>query len=93
MILDRSTAPGFQIPKEISFPTPIIRTLSNGVPIYFIPTPEIDAIKLEICADTGLTDKNFDKKLVPSFTLQMVMEGTKTKNAAELDDFFDTYAT
>lgn len=93
MILDRSTAPGFQIPKEISFPTPLIRTLSNGVPIYFIPTPEIDAIKLEISTDAGLADENFDKKLVPSFTLQMVMEGTKTKNAAELDDFFDTYAT
>ncbi|WP_373495981.1 M16 family metallopeptidase [Aquiflexum sp.] len=93
MILDRSTAPEFQIPKEISFPTPVIRTLSNGVPIYFIPTPEIDAIKLEISAVAGLPDENFDKKLVPSFTLQMVMEGTKTKNAAELDDFFDTYAT
>jgi zinc protease len=93
MILDRSIAPGFQIPKEISFPTPQIRTLSNGVPIYFIPTPEIDAIRLEINSDADSLYKNSDKKLVPSFALQMVMEGTKTKNAAELDDFFDTYAT
>ena len=93
MILDRSITPGFQIPKEISFPKPSIRTLSNGVPIYFIPTPEIDAIKLEINSDADSLYKNSDKKLVPSFALQMVMEGTKTKNAAELDDFFDTYAT
>lgn len=93
MNLDRSTAPEFQIPKEISFPKPSIRTLSNGVPIYFIPTPEIDAIKLEISSDLDSLDKNHIKKLVPSFALQMVMEGTKSKNAAELDDFFDTYAT
>jgi predicted Zn-dependent peptidase len=93
MILDRSTAPGFQIPKEISFPKPSIRTLSNGVPIYFIPTPEIDAIRLEINSEADSSYKNSEKKLVPSFALQMVMEGTKSKNASELDDFFDTYAT
>lgn len=93
MILDRSTAPGFQIPKEIIFPKPSIRTLSNGVPIYFIPTPEIDAIKLEINSDVDYYEKNPAKKLVPSFVLQMVMEGTKTKSVAELDDFFDTYAS
>lgn len=93
MILDRSIAPGFQIPKEINFPTPQIRTLSNGVPIYFIPTPEIDAIRLEINTEADSLYKNSEKKLVPSFVLQMLMEGTKTKNASELDGFFDTYAS
>jgi zinc protease len=90
-MLDRSKAPDFKIPSSIEFPTPIQRTLPNGVHLYFIPTPEIDAIKLEISSTINEGSKN--KLLVPYFSLEMVTEGTITKDAAQLDDFFDTYAS
>jgi len=88
---DRSKAPDFKIPKSIEFPTPIQRTLPNGVHLYFIPTPQIDAVKLDISSTINEASKS--KLLVPYFALEMVTEGTLSKNAAELDDFFDTYAS
>ncbi len=90
-MLDRSKAPDFKIPKSIEFPTPIQRTLPNGVHLYFIPTPQIDAVKLDISSTINEASKS--KLLVPYFALEMVTEGTLSKNAAELDDFFDTYAS
>lgn len=90
-MLDRSKAPDFKIPTSIEFPTPIQRTLPNGVPLYFIPTPEIDAVKLEI--SSSINESTDNKLLVPFFALEMVTEGTHSKDAAELDDFFDSYAS
>lgn len=89
-MLDRSKAPDFRIPTSIEFPTPIQRTLPNGVHLYFIPTPEIDAVRLEI--SSTINERNEVKKLAPYFALEMVTEGTKSKTSKELDDFFDTYA-
>jgi predicted Zn-dependent peptidase len=93
MIVDRSIAPAFQIPDKIDFPSPIPRTLKNGVHLYFIPTPEIGAVRLEINADAPATLGAEEIKLASYFTLHMLMEGTKGKNSAVLDDFFDTYAS
>lgn len=93
MSLDRSKAPSFNIPEEIDFSSPIQRTLSNGVPLYFIPTPELNAIKIEINTDALRGDLGQRKKLVSYFTLHMLLEGTKTKDASTLDDFFDYYAS
>jgi predicted Zn-dependent peptidase len=90
-MLDRSKAPDFRIPTSIEFPTPIQRTLPNGVHLYFIPTPEIDAVRLEI--SSTINERNPNKKLVPYFALEMVTEGTKNQSSEELDDFFDTYAS
>jgi zinc protease len=93
MILDRTIAPGFQIPEQITFPSPIKRTLKNGVHLYFIPTPEIGAVKLEINADSNRVTGMEDKKLVSYFTLHLLLEGTLSKSSVELDNFFDTYAS
>ncbi|MCH7415155.1 insulinase family protein [Belliella sp. R4-6] len=93
MILDRSKAPEFLIPENITLQNPIKRTLHNGVHLYFIPTPEIDAIRLEINTDTQRSLNIVDKKLTSFFTLNMIMEGTKQMSALELDDFFDQYAS
>jgi zinc protease len=93
MTLDRSVAPAFQVPEQIDFPKPIKRTLENGVRLYFIPTPEIQAIKFEIISDSSGVLGLEEKKLEAYFTLHMIKEGTNTKPSSELDDFFDTYAT
>ncbi len=93
MALDRSKAPDFQVPQDITLQNPIKRTLPNGVHLYFIPTPEIDAIRLEISSDTQKSWESENKKLTSFFTLNMIMEGTKSRSASELDDFFDFYAS
>lgn len=93
MTLDRSRSPEFQIPDDISLQNPIKRTLLNGVHLYFIPTPDIDAIRLEINTDTQRSSGLMDKKLTSFFTLNMIMEGTNLLSASELDDFFDHFAS
>lgn len=93
MTLDRSKTPEFLIPQDIHLPNPIKRTLPNGVHLYFIPTPEIDAIRLEINSETQNSSNSADKKLTSFFTLHMMMEGTKSMDGSELDDFFDFYAS
>ncbi|AWW32320.1 insulinase family protein [Echinicola strongylocentroti] len=92
-VLDRSKAPEFKIPESIALTKPIKRTLKNGVPLYFIPTPEIDAVKLEIITESNKQLLEEGDGLVPFFTLNMLMEGTKTMNSPELDNFFDFYAS
>ncbi len=93
MTLDRTQAPKFHIPEEVHFPKPIKRTLPNGVPLYFIPTPEIDAVRLEINTDSQKTQGAESKRLLAYFALHLLLDGTKTKSSEELDDFFDTYAS
>lgn len=93
MTIDRSLAPEFKIPEHIDFPKPLQRTLRNGVHLYFIPTLEIGAVKLELVADSPGILGRTEKKLVSYFTLHMLLEGTNTKPSAKLDEFFDTYAT
>jgi zinc protease len=93
MILDRFKSPGFKIPEAINLTSPIKRTLKNGVPLYFIHTPHIDAIKLEVIFPTYHPEYLQDKALVPFFTLNMLLEGTKSMESGKLDDFFDFYAS
>jgi zinc protease len=93
MTLNRSQAPEFKIPEDISLPKPTKRTLKNGVHLFFIPTTAVDAVRLEINTDTQSMVGDLEKKLVAYFTLHLTLEGTKTKNSEVLDDFFDTYAS
>ncbi|HLW19595.1 MAG TPA: pitrilysin family protein [Cyclobacteriaceae bacterium] len=93
MTLDRSRAPEFKIPEKITHVKPIKRVLTNGVPLFFIHTPHIDAVKIEVitAANNGLLMT--DKALVPFFTLHMLLEGTKSLKSEQIDNFFDHYAS
>lgn len=91
--LDRSKAPEFKIPEHIELIKPEKRTLKNGVPLYFIPTPEIDAIKVEVITLSNKSLLKEEDSLVPFFALHMLLEGTKKMSSPELDHFFDHYAS
>jgi len=90
MIDFRSIAPEFQIPEDIQLQNPQVRILPNGITLFFIPTPEIGAVKMDILADNL---PGISKKFVSFFTLHLLLDGTKTKSAEVLDEFFDTYAS
>lgn len=91
-MLDRSKAPDFQIPNSIQLPNPQQRLLPNGIPLYFVPTPDIQIIRLEINVSASYDNLLVEKRLIPFFTMEMLMEGTSSKSSAEIADFFDTYA-
>src|SRR5690554_1529591 len=93
MIIDRSKAPEFIIPETIQLLQPIERVLSNGLPLYYFYTPQLDAIRVEVISKANGEWLHKEKELVPFFVLNMLMEGTKKYKSEELDNFFDHYAS
>ncbi len=92
MIVDRSKAPAFQVPENINLTPPVKRLLANQIPVFYIHTPQIEAVKIEVLT-TANTEEATSKALVPFFTLHMLLEGTKEMKSEELDHFFDHYAS
>ncbi len=93
MQLDRSKAPEFIIPADFELPAPQEIRLSGNRKLYFIATSGLDAVKLEVLGKSQRLSLPLEKSLVPSFTLQMLTEGTSARSEAELSEFFDFHAT
>jgi predicted Zn-dependent peptidase len=93
MILDRSKAPEFQIPDDFELEAPQEFILSNNARLFFVKTPGIEAVKMEVVSKSRRGSLPLSKSLVPTFTLQMLQEGTKTKSGEEIAEFFDFHAS
>lgn len=93
MYPDRSRAPEFVIPADFELVSPQVRSLSGARKLYFIPTPGLQAVKLEVVGKSQRLTLPLNKSLIPSFTLQMLTEGTKEKTETELSEFFDFHAS
>ena len=93
MHLDRSKAPEFVIPADFELSSPLVRDLSGIRKLFFIPTPNLDAVKLEVLGKSQRVSLPLEKSLVPSFTLQMLLEGNKGFSESQLSELFDFHAT
>lgn len=93
MLLDRSKAPEFIIPEDFELTAPQKKKLSGNRDLFFVPTPNLEAVKLEVIGKSQRLTLPLEKSLVSSFTLQMLSEGTKTQSEAQLSDFFDFHAS
>lgn len=93
MTLDRSKAPDFRIPEDFELFPPSEFLLNNGARLFFIPTPNLAAVKIEVLGKGNRASLPLDETLIPSFTLQMVLEGTTSKNSEDLSNFFDFQAS
>lgn len=89
MSVDRSKAPQFSLPTEFSLPAPQQFKLGSGSPVFYFPTPGIDAVKLEVIGNSSRSLLPNSHALIPSFTLQMLQEGTANLTAQQLAEFFD----
>lgn len=93
MALDRSKAPDFRVPEDFELFPPTEFLLKNGAKLFFIPTPNLAAVKIEVLGKGNRASLPLDETLIPSFTLQMLQEGTVSKTAEELANFFDFHAS
>lgn len=93
MHLDRSKAPEFIIPADFELPGPQSRNLSGSRTLFFIPTPNLEAVKLEVLGKSQRLRLPLEKSLVSSFTLQLLTEGTGSLTESQLSEFFDFHAT
>ncbi len=89
MSIDRSKAPQFSLPSEFTLPAPQQIHLSTGSTLFFFRTPGIDAVKLEVIGASSRSTLPNLHALIPSFTLQMLQEGTTQASAQQLAEFFD----
>lgn len=93
MITDRSNAP---LPKEeIDFHLPRIEKfkLSNGLKILFVEKNNLPIIQFNLVLNAGSKFDPGEKNGLAQLTSMLVDEGTKTKNALEIDDEFETLGT
>ncbi|MEX0882863.1 MAG: insulinase family protein, partial [Cyclobacteriaceae bacterium] len=93
MMVDRTQVPPFRVPEKITLVHPQKLILKNGMSLFFIPSPQIEAIKLEVIFPIHFNPVSMDQTLVPFFMLHMLQEGTHSKNSGQLDDFFDFHAS
>ncbi|MBS4073246.1 MAG: insulinase family protein [Algoriphagus sp.] len=93
MALDRSKAPEFKIPSDFELISPVKFSLNTGISVYFFKTPGIEAVKLEVIGKSARGRIPQEHVLIPSFTLQMILEGTRDFSEEELSEFFDFHAT
>lgn len=91
MLLDRSKAPKFKIPKDFTLSEPAIFQLTSRAKLYYFRTPGIGAVKLEILGDSQRASLPVMEQATAFFTLQMLREGTSDYSGnqiAEILDFF-----
>jgi zinc protease len=93
MTLDRSKAPDFRVPEDFELFPPTEFVLKNGANLFYIPTPNLAAVKIEVLGKGNRATLPLDETLVPSFTLSMLQEGTVSKTAEEIANFFDFHAS
>ena len=89
MALDRSKAPQFSLPTEFTLPSPQQFQLAGGSSVFYFSTPGIDAVKLEVIGNSSRSLLPNSHALIPSFTLQMLQEGTSKFTAQQLAELFD----
>jgi zinc protease len=89
MSVDRSKAPQFSLPTEFALPAPQQFQLDCGSSVFYFSTPGIDAVKLEVIGNSSRSLLPNSHALIPSFTLQMLQEGTTQYTAQQLAEFFD----
>ena len=89
MALDRSKAPQFSLPTEFTLPAPQQFQLAGGSSVFYFSTPGIDAVKLEVIGNSSRSLLPNSQALIPSFTLQMLQEGTSKFTAQQLAELFD----
>lgn len=89
MILDRSQPPAFQAIQEIQLPPVQPHRLDNGVPLHLIAVDQQPVLRLECVFDAGTWYEQSPGTAF--FAVKMLAEGTASRSAAQISDYFDRY--
>lgn len=88
-MLDRKTAPQHAEINSFHLPSPEIKILNNGVPLFLLRGIAQGVLKIELVFDAA---KWVEPKIGLSyFTAHMLEKGTATKTSFQIADFFDRF--
>lgn len=88
---NRHIPPAVQLPLAIPLPPAREWTLSNGLKVIAIDGAATPIVRLEILFDAGRPYER--QRLVARSANQLIGEGTKRMDGAELEEFFEYYGT
>lgn len=88
-MLNRKIAPGHAEIASFTLPTPEIKTLSSGVPLFVLRGVSQQVLKIELVFSGSKWDEF--KNGLSYFTAQMLEKGTATKTSFEVADYFDRH--
>lgn len=86
--MNRRLAPNVDFPKQLSLPTLEKRTLSNGIPVYYIPDTSREIVKVDWIFTAGKWYE--EKNLVADLANRMLRSGTTRMTATEISTYFDS---
>lgn len=90
-MIDRTTAPAFNILKKVHIPDVQSASLSNGRSVFHLSDNTTQVFKIDIAVKAGSWYSS-NYAVVP-LTLKMLNEGTSSKTAKELADTIDKYGS
>ena len=87
--VDRQTPPQQHPLAELSLAPPIIRRLSNGIPVHTFHNSQLELAHFIIQVRTGILHE--DQKHIALFTYALLKESSPTYSATEMADLLDFY--
>jgi zinc protease len=84
--VDRSRVPAPGTPPTVRFPKLERATLANGLKIFLAERHSIPQVNFNLLVDAGYAADQFGMAGTASMTLDMMDEGTKTRNALQISD-------
>jgi zinc protease len=72
--------------RPLNLPVPQIFKLENGLTVMYNYRPGLPVVAADLVFDTGSAANPIDKPGVASFTSNMLMQGTATRNATQIAD-------
>ncbi len=91
MIPDRTIPPPILPVEDIRWQPPVERILPGGNRLYMIPSPGLEAVRLDLVFPGGLWTE--PRPLVSEATINTLREGTRTRDAKTIAEMFDYYGS
>lgn len=88
--IDRSILPTLGAAPEIKFPEVQRATLKNGLNVVLLERHSAPIVNITIAVDAGFASDTAAKAGAASLALNLMQEGTKTRNAFEIADQLDS---
>ncbi len=83
---DRSKPPALGAPPELKMPELQRATLSNGLKVVLAERHDAPLVNLELAADAGYASDSLSAPGTANFAMQVLTDGTKTRNALQISD-------
>ena len=87
--LDRTVMPPAAKEPEFTPPTPVHRTLANGLKVTVVEKPSLPIVSFALMVQAGAITDPPESPGLASFTTQLLSEGTATRSSQDLANAFE----